>query len=201
MNILKYMVLWGLSIATTQLSRGQIYATAAGVNSANYETSVYGAIANTNCTVSAGGSPSASVPALPASLSANQSVVWSYADGTWGGNFYGGGAGAYALKNMSFRNVIRGSNNNGGINSGIQTITQVANISYVGVVILGPNIGGGVSGATNFTWTISTSNGGVYATGSGETTQVVPVNGTFVSVQVTASNANELGSVMVGLGI
>lgn len=146
-------------------------------------------------------------PTAPASLSTGGTMTGGPNDGY---TFPGGGAELASsspftnMSNGSARGVIRGKNNNGGTASYLQTVIQGG--TAVNVVIWGPTLSAfGLTGATNFTWSITSTSSSFTASGSGETTTpvAVPQQATagFLIVNLTPSNDNELGNVMVNFNL
>ena len=180
----------------------QLIMVGGNVPNGTYEQSAFGAFAYTTCTLSAYGTPAWSSQSMPASLSGGQSVTWGYTDGTAGSTALGGTAGTnqFKLANGSFRNVIRGANNNGGVASSLQCATVAGNgKTFVDVMIWGPTLNNyGVSGATNIAWDIRDINNNVVASGTGEATVRVYFSGTAaLTTKIWPTDANELGSAMV----
>lgn len=148
-----------------------------------------------------------SSPTTPASLSAGGTITAGPNDGASINGFTGPritSSLTWNMANASGRSVIRGKNNNGGTTPSALIVGMTSSRS-VQVVIWGPTLSSfGLTGATNFTWTASNGVTGSSAysnSGTGEATFTIPsyaLLGIYtVNVEITPSNDNELGHVMV----
>ena len=172
-----------------------------------YEQGVFGAIANTSCTVTPMGAPAWGWPSMPANLSAGESVTWGYADGLSGSTTCGGQTsdGSLSLTNVSFRNVIRGANQNGGTPSRLWASTVLGgNSSSVHCIVWSSTLNQfGVAGASNIHWEVRATNivfgtSWVVASGDGEADlSITNAMNTYLECTVAPTSADENGSVLV----
>jgi hypothetical protein len=181
-----------------QQAHAQLSWVAGYISNGNFENGIFGIVASGPAPFNSVYTPAWSTVALPTTLYSGESITWGIADGSAGSTWQGGQTdGTYALKNIAFRNVIRGASNNGGVASVFNMRTILApSTSQVQVQILGPSLANyGVVGAQSFTWRIY--NGSVLlSSGYGEANfPLAGVSGLDLRCEITPGTSTTLGSV------
>lgn len=196
-----------VALGLAQTASAQYRIVGAIVHNSTYEDGVFGATAATSCILAATGSPSWTSPsAFPISRSSGQTATWGYANGTSGSTITGGSTSSYQLSNVAFRNVVRGSSNNGGVYSGFTAEARIKNTTNASVEIWGHAKLSlfGVTGAQNYYYEVYLNGNrtGLGWASSGQTSSwssstLNPNIENIITVVVFADAPGELGSVLV----